>query len=284
MTKKLYNISDEIDESRRKILLLVTQVAQENNCKFIIIGATARDIILKYCYQIKEDFRATVDLDIGIVVPNWKVFEEIRNSLVEIESFTTSSLEYRIFFEDVIPIDLLPFGGITTDEGKIYFPPEYKEMTILGFEEALENAKEVIIEEEKPKILVADLQNLFVMKLISWNEKYPDRRKDAMDMYLIIKYYLEGDNKEKLYGQYSDILQEDGFDYELASARILGRDIAKTLMKNTLNSIEKILTKEINPDNEFRLINDFSSMIFADNPSEMALSYLENIHRGIIES
>ncbi|MEN8194773.1 MAG: hypothetical protein ABFS12_18275 [Bacteroidota bacterium] len=284
MTKKSYNISDKLDTVRKEVLILINQAAEASNCKFLVIGATARDIILKHCYNVKEDLRATIDLDVAIAVQNWESFNKIKNTLLEDDKFTKDMLEYRIYYEESVPVDLIPFGGIANKEGNIFFQSENTKMTILGFEEALKNAKNIIIADDQTKILVAHLENLFVMKLISWDEKYPERRKDATDMFLILKYYLEGDNEDKLYNEYSDILDEDNFDYELASARVLGRDIARTVMKETLNWIVRILKREISPDDEFRLIGDLTAMISAENPSDIALSYLESVYKGIIES
>ena len=44
-------------------------------------------------------------------------------------------------------------------------------------------------------------------------------------MFLIIRHYLDAGNLDRLFDEGIDIVEEDEYDYDLASARLLGRDI-----------------------------------------------------------
>jgi len=48
---------------------------------FFLIGATARDFILTHGYKIASP-RATLDIDIGIRVPDWDQFMKLRQDLL----------------------------------------------------------------------------------------------------------------------------------------------------------------------------------------------------------
>jgi hypothetical protein len=55
--------------------------------------------------------------------------------------------------------------------------------------------------------------------------------RDADDLRLIMQHYLHADNQDRIYSEQadcSDLLNEE-FDYERASARILGRDVGRLL-------------------------------------------------------
>jgi hypothetical protein len=55
--------------------------------------------------------------------------------------------------------------------------------------------------------------------------------RDADDLRLIIQHYLDAGNQDRIYSEHgdcSDLLNEE-FDYERASARILGRDVGRLL-------------------------------------------------------
>ncbi|MCK5086675.1 MAG: hypothetical protein KAQ90_04095, partial [Melioribacteraceae bacterium] len=144
MPEKLSNISKKFDEVRKEVLTLINSATIKCSCEFLVVGATARDIILKYCYEITADLRATIDLDVAINVPDWEGFQKIKDVLIETGRFNKDRLEHRIYYEGSSPVDIIPFGGIENTEGKIFFPPENRfEMTTLGFKEALTNARRV---------------------------------------------------------------------------------------------------------------------------------------------
>ncbi len=76
---------------------------------------------------------------------------------------------------------------------------------------------------------------------------------------------------------------EDDFDYEQASARLLGRYIAKILVPNLKEIILEILDKETNTD--YRLITNMmkNTQVFTDDDFENKLKLVENLKKGIQE-
>jgi len=124
---------------------------------------------------------------------------------------------------------------------------------------------------------------MLMLKLIAWNEKYPERPKDAQDIEFILKQYIDAGNDSRLHGEDSDLLEE-GFDYENASARILGRDIAKIATDETLSMLLEILDREASSKSDFRLITDMlkNSGLFKDR-FEPARNLLLQLKLGITE-
>ena len=64
-------------ELLRKLTVSFSRMHRE----FYVIGATARDIILKQVVG-SESKRRTMDLDIAIAIPNWETFAEVQDVLV----------------------------------------------------------------------------------------------------------------------------------------------------------------------------------------------------------
>ncbi len=67
MTQKSLNLSKKIDPAIIKIFDLINQVANDLNVSYVIVGATARDLVLHYGFNT-EIRRATMDIDFGIQV------------------------------------------------------------------------------------------------------------------------------------------------------------------------------------------------------------------------
>ena len=62
MNKNLLDLSGKIDELIVSIYETIAKVADSSGIKYFIVGASARDIVLRYGYGI-HTIRATVDID-----------------------------------------------------------------------------------------------------------------------------------------------------------------------------------------------------------------------------
>ena len=81
MTSISFNLSGKIEKPTVDALYLVKRVADSLNIPFFVIGASARDLILKHCYGI-EPLRKTGDIDLGVEVANWEQFNKLKESLI----------------------------------------------------------------------------------------------------------------------------------------------------------------------------------------------------------
>src|SRR4030065_2072108 len=244
MTSILFNLSGRIEKPVVDTLHFLKKVADSLGIPFFVVGAFSRDLILKHGYGI-EPRRKTGDIDLGMEVADWEQFEKLKESLIETGHFCLTPEKHRLRCGTIL-IDILPFGPITDKNKKISWPPEHEiVMSMVGFEEAYEYSITVRLSSDPElDIKLASLPGLAIMKRISWKEKYPNRRRDAEDLFFIMNKYEEAGNSERLYEEDLPLLQEEGFDTKLAGTRLLGRDMVKISDPETSRTIKGILDAE----------------------------------------
>ncbi len=284
MTSILFNLSGKIEKPAVDALYLVKRVADSLNIPFFVVGASARDLILKHCYGI-EPPRKTGDIDLGVEVASWEQFKKFEESLIATGQFSLSSEKQRLRCGTIF-IDILPFGPITDKDKKISWPPEHEiMMSMVGFEEAYEYSITLRLSSDPElDIKLASLPGLAIMKLISWKEKYPNRKRDAEDLLFIMNKYEEAGNSERLYGEDLPLLQEEGFDTKLAGTRLLGRDMAKISDPETFLIIKEILDAETEEMSRYKLVSDMNRETgMFDTRFDEILLQLKKLKQGIVE-
>jgi len=181
MRENFLNISGKIERQKLEALEEIANTANSEDIPFFIVGATARDLIIEKGHNIKP-FRATLDIDIGVRVPDWSQYNKLKERLVETGKFKKTKEYQKLIFKGSINIDLIPFGPIADKMGNIKWPPE-KEivMHINGFEEAFTNSQTVRLRDDPIlDINIVTLAGLAVMKIVSWNDGYPSRVRRQM--------------------------------------------------------------------------------------------------------
>jgi predicted nucleotidyltransferase len=234
-------------------------VARHLSADFFVVGAMARDIILESAHGIPT-IRATKDIDLGVQVSDWEIFEELKKGLINTGKFHSTRDIQRLKYENSLPVDIIPFGKIAGTDRTFTWPPDNDtKMSALGYDEAYENSLPVQLNSDPiVHVRFASLPGLAIMKLISWEDQYPDRGNDAKDLLLIMRNYLSAGNEKRLYQKEADLLDYD-FDYELASSRLLGRDMASIARPGTGNALMKILDQETGNRARYRLIEQMVS-------------------------
>jgi predicted nucleotidyltransferase len=283
MSKNLLNLSEKIDPFRMELIEIISEIAQKMDIPFFIVGATARDVILTNCYDIQTT-RATVDIDFGIRVSDWDQFELLKKILIETERFELSNKPHRLIYQQVIPVDIIPFGSIASYDRSISWPPENEiVMSTIGFEDAYEQSITIKIKVDSDLcIKFASLNGIVIMKLISWNDNAARRRKDATDILLIIENYLDAGNIERIYDEEMDLIDVDDFDYAIAGARLLGRDIAKSCRHETLNDLLVILDQKKEYNNIHKLAADMREG-YSSEEFDKIIELLEFMKLGMID-
>jgi predicted nucleotidyltransferase len=284
MNNILFNLSGKIEKPIVDALYTLKKVADSLNIPFFVVGASARDLILKHWYGI-EPLRKTGDIDLGVEVANWEQFTTLTKSLIVTGEFSLTSEKQR-FRRGTTLIDIIPFGPIADEDKKISWPPEHEIfMSMVGFEEAYECSITIRLSSDPVlDIKLSTLPGLAIMKLIAWKEKYPERKKDAGDLLLIMNKYEEAGNSERLYGEELPLFQEERFDARVAGIRLLGRDMARISNPQTFRIIKSILDGEIEDVSQYKLVSD----MIRESGSLQArfgeiLSRLEKLRQGIIE-
>ena len=289
MTRKLLNLSETVDKVTVELFETIANEAGSMNAPFFVVGATARDIILKYGYGI-ETIRATNDIDLGVEVSDWAQYTKLREDLVATGEFEPTGEPQRLRYQGSVLIDIIPFGAIANPDGLFSWPPDHQiQMSTLGFDESYEHALTVRLR-RKPDLDIkfANPAGLALMKLVSWDERRPERSKDAKDLEFLMRSYIDAGNEERLFEEEADIieiLQESGsYDYVRASARLLGRDISAIAHPETKESLLRILEKETSKGGPYRLVEDMrDGHSLASSDFEENLVLLEELKAGVLE-
>lgn len=285
MSKILFDLSGKINQKTVESLSAVKSVADSLKISFFVVGASARDFILEHCYGIKPR-RMTKDIDLGVEVASWEQFRQLTESLMATGKFSADKKEPQRFHFDSVLIDILPFGAITDEKRRISWPPEHEIfMSMVGFKEAYESSITVRLNSNPDiDIKLPALPGLAIMKIISWKEKSPERKKDAEDLLLIMHKYEEAGNFERLYEEEQELLQEENFDTKLAGIRLLGRDMARISDPDTLRIVRNILDGETGEQSQYRLVSDMLRGTHAiEEKFDYILLQLEKLRIGVNE-
>ncbi|AKS43209.1 nucleotidyl transferase AbiEii/AbiGii toxin family protein [Wenzhouxiangella marina] len=198
------------------------------NTSWLVIGATARDLLMQYGHGIQVR-RATDDIDLAIAVEDWSHFHRVRQQLLDSDAFEeVPGVVHQLRSEVGIRFDLIPFGGVERENGTIAWPPDgTPELTVGGFTEALENAQTVFLPGNQ-RIRVISLPMLVHMKIIASAERHLRRPGvDLSDVVFILANYLECGHRQRLFEDENDLLDTPDFDYQLAGAILAGRDLGR---------------------------------------------------------
>lgn len=259
----------------------ISDVTSRLDIPFFVVGAFVRDLILKSVYGIDTKI-ATEDIDLGIQVSNWDQFEQLKASLIGPERFKPDQRQQqRLEYKDLVKVDIVPFGAIEKD-GAILWPDEETKMPTLGFDEAYKDTIAVRVAEDV-EIRICSLAGLTLMKLIAWNDRRFRYQKDAKDLGLLMLNYLDAGNQERVLGEgaeHADLLNEN-FDYNLASARVLGRDVGKLLSERSIGPVLAILEEQTGDKSQYPLVNAMLSNFH--NDFDTGLAILESFRQGVLD-
>ena len=243
MSNTSLDLSNRLPAEQIEIIRQVVHAAESQQLRLFIVGAQARDLLLQYVYDLPVH-RATNDIDFGISVESWDEFTKLRESLLATNKFQSHrTMRHRLVHESGLFIDLVPFGNLEEVSGQISWPPDFSiVMSTVGFREAYDNSVEVRIADDLV-VRVASLAGLAFMKIVAWDERRFER--DAEDLGLIMRHYLAAGNEDRIYRDYGDCfdLLDEEFDYDEASARILGRDIGRLLTDVSRPILQRVLSK-----------------------------------------
>lgn len=233
-------------ELLRKLTVSFNRMHRE----FYVIGATARDVILKQVVG-SESKRRTMDLDIAIAIPNWEKFAEVQDVLVSDGFEKSRDFKQRFYYREY-ELDIVPYGNVAKDNDIIYWPPEEDiAMSVKGFDEVLSNSITVSIDNEF-SVKIASLHGLFVLKLDAWVDRNLVTSKDAEDMSFILQNYFMA-NIDR--GIHSEVYDWEDFQEYVAGAYWIAFDIANLLKKEHLTFYIDIIKDELKKEEDSRLIN-----------------------------
>ncbi len=259
----------KVDEALFEVLVVFAEAAAAVRAPWLMIGATARIILLERVYNWPQGL-ATNDVDFGVQIRDWDHYQQLCDFIIKNDIFETERTPVKRFRtkRDMV-FDLVPYGGVEDDKKQVFWPPDNDDvMTVRGFDGAANNAVNVIVNESLTVPIVSPV-GLCALKLFAWDERHaqhPDR--DAQD----IAYLLN--NIESLYS--SEMLFNDNLeaieiaDYHIQSAGFyqLGCDVRGLLSKEDLSFLTRMLSGEVekNVDSELcRELHRYTKMRSIDD-------------------
>jgi len=259
MKDTLLDVSGKIDPLTVSLYRHIQNAARAQNIDFVIIGATARDIIYEHAHKINF-LRVTKDIDFAVQVLNWQEFDLLTNALIETGQFSRNANTQNLVFHGKsqrIRVDIIPFGPIENESGHISWPPEHEiELSIVGFQETLDTAVPCRLSSNPELILkVAHPATMILLKLFAWKVRRHDKNTDPGDIAKAIKEYQQLGNADRIFDDPA-ITEADDFDFDIACARLVGRDIAIRTAPRALDSIRKIMLEETNAGTGSLLLAD----------------------------
>ena len=249
------DISSKIDDPVLvELLTRVSVVAEDLDVSFFAVGAVARDLILWYGFGVQPG-RVTRDVDLAFSVSSWEEYDRLRVALEATGVFQPIAAEHRFKFHEKRVVDIFPFGQIVDNEKKIKWGPGGEtELNLSGFDEAHRHSMTVRISSDPVvEIRVASAAGLVLLKLFAWEDRKP-QTKDAIDLGILIRSYMQLGNGARLWEEHKDLLDNAKFDYDLAGAHILGRDLSEICEPETRAALLGILNRELAADGELPLV------------------------------
>ena len=283
MTSTSLDISGMLEAELLEVIQQLISVCESHAIDFILVGATARDIHF-LCVDEETPGRGIADADFAFLVPSWDAFEEI---IAEITRDGKNSRDVkrpsRIRSAAGIILDLIPFGDIEAPEGKISWPqnPDHVVSTI-GYRDAFDSAQLWRVQGDASRgVRIASIPGLAVLNLIAWEDTYPNGSTDAIDFRFLLENYDAG-QIDRLFSQEENLLDEGNTEYELAVARLLGRDVGRILSAGTRQHVLALLEGERAVDGPLRLVNDL--LVDSVQNAEFVLAQLGHFQQGILDT
>lgn len=275
----MLDLSKEIDERNRATIVEVATAAEGLGISFIIVGAMARDLILHHVYGAPIK-RGTNDIDFGIQISAWDEFNRLKETLFE-TGYSEDKQVQRLKDPGGRYVDIVPFGPLQDIDANVGFPPkgDFK-MSVLGFQEALDNSINVVI--QKDPVVTAPVvspQGLALLKIIAWEDRAREKRgKDALDLaYLLGTYERVCGIGDRAYAS-EGLMESVDWDLTIACAYLLGQDTAAITKVTTRKKAGDILNKALDVDDPGNLIIEMCEFGRSDAGAKLAL--LAAFNRG----
>ena len=91
---------------------------------------------------------------------------------------------------------------------------------------------------------------LALLKIVCWQDRhYAFPRKDDTDLHLILQNYLRAGNEQRLWDEFRHWTEDDGFQYELAGARMLALDAGALLDDGGIDRVAGVLSEQADAAN-----------------------------------
>jgi len=248
LTLRLIRDDRPVDPNIIDILRDVAADASAEGIDYMLVGATARDILLNHVFGIVAR-RATYDVDFAVAVKNWQQFDALRARLLARGTFKEQgTAQQRLYFtgrnsNPGYQLDLVPFCAIAKGMAEIAWPPDMAVvMNVAGYDGVLAAAENVRFAADFDGKVVS-LAGLAILKLVAWSDRGRENPKDAHDLVHLMDSYAAAGNFERVYDE-EGVIEAGEADPDLAGVYLLGKDIQRVASAETLEALLQIIRQD----------------------------------------
>lgn len=255
MTPRSIRDDQPIDPVTIEILRAVAEEAGAEGIDHMLVGATARDILLTHVFGLPTR-RATYDVDFAVAVKDWQQFHALTTRLIARGTFKAAGkAQQRLYYMGTngdldYYLDLVPFGGVSQGSNQIAWPPDMKViMNVVGYDDVLA-AAEVVKFAPDFEGKVVSLAGLAILKIIAWSDRGRENPKDALDLIQLMDSYADAGNFDRVYDE-AGVIEAGDYDPDLAGIYLLSKDMQRVASQQTVGAVQQVIEENFD-----RLSND----------------------------
>lgn len=246
-----------------------------------VVGATARDIIM-HIFHEDEPKRRTRDLDVAIAIPNWEMYDRVREVLLG-NRFKKLPAKQRFVYIGIndnndYEVDIVPFGGVEENELIKWRPEGVPVMSVKCFKDVLSHAIRIRINNSFD-VNIAPLCGQFLIKFDAWIDRHDRESKDASDMLFLLGKYYEVMILSSVPPDEVDFENDPTSDFLISGAQWIAYDLKSMLTSEHLQYYINVINQELFDDSESKLIGQFVHYI--NDESEDVVDIVKKIWRNI---
>jgi len=239
---------------------VVNEAASHVGSELYVTGGLARNLWLEFGHEI-DSGRRTEDIDFAVECADWPTFENLSRELEARKFIRDDRIQHRFRHPNGTEIDVLPFGGVERPNRTLAWPPDGNPvMNLVGFAEVADSTALFELP-SNVSVRVVTPSALAVLKLLAWEDRRsgPAGDKDAHDLIVIGENYLRIRENPLSTEHEAELLERNQFEGKLASAELLGSDMARFDSDAVRQAVVKILRREADPEGPLALARIVSS-------------------------
>ena len=250
---------------------------------FYLVGAVARDVWMRGINKIAPR-RTTGDIDFAVLINDKGIYEALKDYLIKTAGFQpTKENAFVLLWRDKTEVDLLPFGAIQDEEGKVTVQGTgYTTMHVPGFTEVYEEGLPELELAGVHQFKFCTLPGIVILKLIAWDDRPEARRDDIIDISDILNHFFNMYDNE-IWHNHSDLFADENADLNHIAARVMGREMNKIAKRNEkiFKRIEGILNANTDdvPNSKMGTI----MVKYFDNTVEDNVLLLQQLKQGFTQ-
>lgn len=269
----------KVDDAFFDVLRIFSVAAQECGISWLVVGATARIMLLEKVYGWPRGL-GTQDTDFAVQVDSWEHYQFLCKRL-GCESSTDSSRQFskRFRTRQGMLFDLLPYGGVEEGNKQIFWPPDRDYlMTVRGFSGAAMDAVVVRINNAL-NVPVASPAGLCALKLFAWEERHAQETgRDAKDIAYLFGNIEKLIPPEQLFAQHESVLEAMDYDPQLSALGVFGSRVASLLESQETEFLQGFLSDHVKESADSLLIRELNKYLPSHELERVAVMIVAFVH------